>query len=152
MRVYLDNCCFNRPYDDQSQIKVSLETQAKLYIQELIKKGKIELAASYMLLFENHQNPYEGRKRPIKEFLHDNTTVYIDHNRLEDVRSLAIPIMETGVKNKDAIHVASAILAGCDCFLTTDIRLLKESISKASPSSAPIAAAGGGPSGRTPAK
>ena len=33
--------------------------------------------------------------------------------------------METGVKHKDAIHVASAIIAGCDCFLTTDIRLLK---------------------------
>ena len=34
MRIYLDNCCYNRPYDDQSQIRVSLETQAKLYTQE----------------------------------------------------------------------------------------------------------------------
>lgn len=30
IRVYLDNCCFNRPYDDQSQIKINLEAQAKL--------------------------------------------------------------------------------------------------------------------------
>lgn len=41
MRVYFDMCCYNRPYDDQSQIKVSLETQAKLHIQNLIHKEAI---------------------------------------------------------------------------------------------------------------
>ena len=30
MRVYLDNCCYNRPFDDQGQLKVLLETLAKL--------------------------------------------------------------------------------------------------------------------------
>ena len=34
-------------------------------------------------------------------------------------------LWEQVIKQKDAIHVASAIIAGCDCFLTTDIRLLK---------------------------
>lgn len=37
MKIYLDNCCFNRPYDDQTQIRISLETQAKLYLQDLVK-------------------------------------------------------------------------------------------------------------------
>ncbi len=32
LKIYLDNCCYNRPYDDQSQLKVSLEAQAKLEI------------------------------------------------------------------------------------------------------------------------
>lgn len=36
MRVYLDNCCYNRPYDDQSQLKISMETQAKLNIQHCL--------------------------------------------------------------------------------------------------------------------
>ncbi|MDR2716284.1 MAG: hypothetical protein LBB46_06020 [Coriobacteriaceae bacterium] len=36
MRIYLDNCCFNRPFDDQKQIKVKLETEAKLSIQRQI--------------------------------------------------------------------------------------------------------------------
>jgi hypothetical protein len=52
MRIYLDNCCFNRPYDDQSSITISLETQAKLYIQNLIHQGKIEMVTSYMLMYE----------------------------------------------------------------------------------------------------
>ena len=43
MRVYLDMCYYNRPYDDQSQIKVSLETQAKLHIQDQIQKKQLEL-------------------------------------------------------------------------------------------------------------
>ena len=52
MRVYLDNCCYNRPYDDQSYMRIHLETQAKLYIQEMIKEKKIELVNSYMLEYE----------------------------------------------------------------------------------------------------
>ena len=30
MKIYLDNCCYNRPYDDQSYLSISLETQAKM--------------------------------------------------------------------------------------------------------------------------
>ena len=47
MRIYLDNCCYNRPYDDQSQIRISLEAQAKIYIQTMIEAGKFELVSSY---------------------------------------------------------------------------------------------------------
>lgn len=34
MRLYLDNCCFNRPFDIQTQLKIYLETQAKLAVQK----------------------------------------------------------------------------------------------------------------------
>ena len=44
---------------------------------------------------------------------------------MEEVAKEAKSIMGAEIKYKDAIHVASAIIAGCDCFLTTDIRLLK---------------------------
>lgn len=43
MKIYLDNCCYNRPYDDQSQISISLEAQAKIYIQTMIETGKFKL-------------------------------------------------------------------------------------------------------------
>jgi hypothetical protein len=43
MRVYLDNCCFNRPFDDQSSLTVRLETEAKLAIQEMIREGHLSL-------------------------------------------------------------------------------------------------------------
>jgi len=61
-RIYLDNCCYNRPFDDQSQIKILLETKAKLYIQEQILQQSLQLVWSYALKFENDNNPYPDRK------------------------------------------------------------------------------------------
>lgn len=52
MRVYLDMCCYNRPYDDQAQLKVAMEAQSKLHIQNLIKTGKLELIGSYILDYD----------------------------------------------------------------------------------------------------
>jgi hypothetical protein len=42
LRVYLDNCSFNRPFDDQMQLKVILETEAKQFIQRQILTGIFE--------------------------------------------------------------------------------------------------------------
>ena len=78
MRVYLDNCCYNRPYDDQSQLRISLETQAKLRIQDMIRDKELDLASSYVLLYENSKNPYELRKGSIRSFVKDHISVYID--------------------------------------------------------------------------
>ena len=53
MKVYLDNCCYNRPYDDQSYLRISLESQAKLFVQHLIREKKLDLVTSYVLDYEN---------------------------------------------------------------------------------------------------
>ena len=42
MKIYLDNCCFNRPFDDQNQLKVRLEAEAKLYVQTKIIDKEID--------------------------------------------------------------------------------------------------------------
>lgn len=125
MLVYLDNCCYNRPYDDQTYVSISLETQAKLYIQEMIKQQKVSLVNSYILEYENSQNPFEMRRTTIKEFLDENEYIYVSASKKDEVEKLAEEIKATGVKHKDACHVASAIIAGCDCFISTDHRLLK---------------------------
>ena len=65
MLIYLDNCCFNRPFDDQHQIRIRIETEAKLFIQEEILEGKIRLAWSYILDYENGANPFLERKETI---------------------------------------------------------------------------------------
>ena len=66
MRIYLDNCSFNRPFDDQRQTRVRLEAEAKLSIQEQIRGGTLELAWSYILDFENAANPFEERRTTIE--------------------------------------------------------------------------------------
>lgn len=122
--VYLDNCCFNRPYDDQSQMKVSLEAQAKLYVQRLIVEKKLDFVYSYMSAFENGNNPFDNRKESIADFF-GNAYCYVSEERKDIITAKASEIMETGIKEKDATHIACAIFAKVDVFLTTDNRLLK---------------------------
>ena len=62
MRIYLDVCSFNRPFDDQSQIRIRLEAEAKLRIQEEIRSRKLQFIWSYILDYENTKNPYQERK------------------------------------------------------------------------------------------
>ena len=52
MRVYLDNCCYNRPFDEQTQLKVLLETEAKLRVQSLMRNGDVEYVWSGVLDYE----------------------------------------------------------------------------------------------------
>lgn len=104
---------------------ISLETQAKLFVQDLIKKGEIDLATSYILDFENSANPFEMRKIAIKEYTDNYSTVYVSDAKTKEIDEIAEEIKKTGIKTKDACHVASAIIAGCDYFLSTDYRLLK---------------------------
>jgi len=49
IRVYLDNCSYNRPFDDQRNIIIHLETEAKLTIQQMIKDNEIKLVWSDVL-------------------------------------------------------------------------------------------------------
>ena len=52
MRVYLDNCCYNRPFDEQVQLRVRLETEAKLEVQRQMRSGELEYVRSDMLVTE----------------------------------------------------------------------------------------------------
>lgn len=125
MKVYLDMCCYNRPYDDQTQLKISMETQSKLFIQTLIKDGRLKLITSYMLRYECSNNPFEMRRNAIFDFIHNNTYGYVGDEHKEGIEAKASEIMKTGIKFKDACHVASAIYAECEYFISTDMRLLK---------------------------
>ena len=125
MRIYLDNCSYNRPYDNQSQMRIYLETQAKLYIQELIKQKKLKLVTSYVLDYENSRNRSSQKRMATEKFMEDYATFYVSNRNENRIKEYATTIMETGVKEKDAYHVACAILAECEYFITTDDRLLK---------------------------
>ncbi len=124
-RVYLDNCAYNRPYDDQSQIRIELETQAKLKIQRLIKDRQIELVSSYMSLYECGENPDKAKAALITDFIDNFSSIFVGIANKEKIEAMAKEIMTTGIKYKDACHVAAAIIAKADYFVSTDIRLLK---------------------------
>ena len=121
MRIYMDNCSFNRPFDDQSQLKIRLEAESKIYIQESILQNKLELAWSYILDFENEANPFEERSNAIQLW---KRHAVIDISETTEILSKAEEIKNEGLKNKDALHVACAINSKCDYFITTDDSIL----------------------------
>ena len=123
--VYLDNCAYNRPFDDQRQMRIFLEAQAKLHIQRLIADKKLVLTCSYMSLFENSDNPHLERGFSIADFF-KHASQFVDYDKAETVEAKASEIMEYHIKNKDAIHIACAIIAGSNYFITTDDDLIKK--------------------------
>ena len=124
MRIYLDNCAFNRPFDDQSQLRVRLEAEAKLYLQAAIRDQKIELVWSYILQFENDVNPFVDRKFAIDKWKSMAAIEIIESTTLLDQ---AKALVEKGLKSKDALHVAAAIEGKSDLFITTDDRIIRKS-------------------------
>ena len=65
------------------------------------------------------------KKKAITKFIKDNVCYYVGVERDEIISKKAALIMSSGIKEKDAYHVASAIYAGCEYFISTDLRLLK---------------------------
>ena len=123
MKVYLDNCCFNRPYDDQSHLRIRLEAEAKLKIQEDIRNGHLELVWSYIFDYENSKNPFRERKEQISKW---KKYAVDDVGENERVLQIAKMLFEKGLKKIDSLHVACAIHASADYFLTTDDGILKK--------------------------
>jgi predicted nucleic acid-binding protein len=120
--VYLDNCCYNRPFDDQNQLRIELETKAKLHIQKQVVDGALSLTISFMSVTENNDNPFEDKRIPISEFF-SNATSLVEPS--DTITQTAKELVTHGLKPKDAIHAACAIESGCDYFLTTDDKLAR---------------------------
>jgi len=124
-RIYLDNCCFNRPYDDQSNLNIHLEAQAKIFVQNEILNKTFELAWSFMMDYEISSNPFYDRRIA---FLNWKNIAVVDIDPLEDILTKGKNLNQKNIKRKDALHIACAIKAECEYFLTTDSKILNKDI------------------------
>ena len=125
MKVYLDNCCYNRPFDDQSSLVIQMETEAKLDVQERIRLGKIELCWSFVLDYENSANPFEDVRNRISEWKKLSCD---DCDLSDDITKKAKELMAIGLRQMDASHIACAIHLKADYFLTTDKKILNKPV------------------------
>jgi predicted nucleic acid-binding protein len=121
-RIYLDVCCFNRPFDDQTQSRIRVETEAVLAILERCETGVWELIISEMVETEIAQiTDQERRQRIDGALLMARSNIMVNdrvESRGEDLQNL-------GFQGFDAIHIACAEIAKADVFLSTDNRLLR---------------------------
>jgi predicted nucleic acid-binding protein len=124
LRIYLDNCCYNRPFDDPTIGNNFAEANAKIYIQSLVTLRKLSLVYSTINLKEIKASKNEENKRHILEFIKNNAEYYVRTRIHPELIPITDEIRETGIKLNDASHVACAVFSKCDYFLTTDKRLL----------------------------
>jgi predicted nucleic acid-binding protein len=124
-RIYLDNCCLNRPYDDLANLNVQLEAEAKIFIQNEIIKKNFELAWSFMMDYEISFNPSYDRKIT---FLNWKKVAVVDIDPIETILVKGKELEQRKIKKKDSLHIASAIEAKCEYFLTTDRKLSRNDI------------------------
>ena len=125
IRVYLDCCAYNRPFDDQKNIVINIETEAKLVIQRMVKANDIDLIWSDVLDYENNDNPFEERSCKVAEWKTlASCNVEVDDGIIEKAREY----MKKGLRQKDAVHIACAVHANGDCFITVDKKILNKAI------------------------
>lgn len=124
MRIYLDNCCYGRPFDDNSNETVKLESDANLYIRERIIHKELDLVTSFMIHYANEQKHDEHPKKEIENFFKTYRKLYIGVEFADTLTEIVQSIMTAGIKRKDAYHIACSIFAECDYFITVDKRLL----------------------------
>jgi hypothetical protein len=121
MKLYLDNCCFNRPFDNQTQIRIRLETEAKLKIQEEIRLGNFKLVWSYILDYENSKNPFRERKIRISAW---RKYAFEDVQEGSEQLKKANFLNQKGFSKMDSLHIACAIISQSAYF---DDKILKGS-------------------------
>ena len=52
MKIYLDNCCYNRPFDDQTQDRIHIESEAVLALLKACENGDITILSSPVVRME----------------------------------------------------------------------------------------------------
>ena len=121
MKLYLDVCCWNRPFDDQSQNRVRLEAEAVLSILEMAQSGEIEILGSD-IIDDELSGLSDNERREKVELLLALTSSQI--SLTSAIEQCAIKLQEQNISAFDALHLASAERAQVDYFLTTDDDLL----------------------------
>jgi predicted nucleic acid-binding protein len=122
MRLYLDNSVLNRPFDEQRQPRIWLETLALSAILQMAEAGEVELVKSPIHTLENDRSPLAIRRLWVERCLALATIVT---PLSETIRARARELEAGGLKPLDALHVACAETSAASHFLTCDDRLLK---------------------------
>ncbi|MEW6241117.1 MAG: PIN domain-containing protein [Chloroflexota bacterium] len=123
MKIYLDTSVYNRPFDDQTQPRIWLETLSLALILQFVESGEAVLVNSSVLEFENSRNPFALRQDWVNRCLRLST----EYKAVDDsIRKRAEQLEHLRIKALDALHVSCAEAAQASYFLTCDDRLISK--------------------------
>jgi len=123
MKIYLDLCVYNRPFDDQGQPRVEIETMGFILLVEKAMNQEITVVNSFALEYENSKSPLIDRSDKIGDLLRISSEYVRYSERLE---SRAAEIERMAFMAMDALHIACAETGKADAFITCDDLLLRK--------------------------
>lgn len=125
MKIYLDNCCYNRPFDDQTQERIHLESEAILTVLQRGQSGIYTIVGSDVLQLEIERMHDVVKKQQVKDLykVSDTHILYTKEikERAKEIRK------QSKIKTFDSLHIASSEMGEVDVMLTTDDKLEKMS-------------------------
>ena len=122
MKIYMDNCCLNRPSDDQSNPRVHLESEAIKTVIDLIEQGTWELLSSDVLDYEISNISDEKKRRNLQGISGMATKTV---SLTATIKDRANYFESFGLQAFDAMHLACAE-NNSDILLTVDDRFIKK--------------------------
>jgi len=118
----MDNCCLNRPFDNQENIRVHLESEAIKTIITLIEQQDWQLISSKILKFEISKIADESRKKELM-VMESLASEIIQLNPL--IATRANEFERFGIQSFDALHLACSE-NNADVLLTVDDKFIKK--------------------------
>lgn len=123
-RIYLDVCCLNRPFDDQTQARIRLESEAVLILLARCEADDWELVSSEAIELEISHTPDPERRRRVEAIAASaQKIVVVSAAEIERAQQFEAQ----GISAYDALHLACAESALADVLLTTDDKLIRKS-------------------------
>ena len=122
-RVYLDLCALCRPFDDQAQMRIRLETEAVQLILSHVRSGDLDLMVSPVHGIEIHAISDPIEREHLLSLLSE-TGEHAEVNTLL-VRQRAERFAQKGLGPADAAHLAFAEGLGASS-VTCDDQLVRQ--------------------------
>lgn len=124
LKIYLDSCVYNRPFDDyRKDERIFIEAVAFYILLNLVEDGRIRLINSDALAYENEQIADMERKRRVKTYL-DRSAYFVELS--EQIIERARNIIRYGFKSLDALHIAMAENGLAEYFVTCDDDIIRK--------------------------
>lgn len=122
--IYLDYNCFQRGFDDPTQIRIQMEALACQHIFVRAENDQIQLVWSFMHEDETLLCPFPERKYEVLRLaIFCKTRI----GPKEEIHNMANKFQDkVAISAKDAIHLACAHFVKAGFFLTCDDELIKK--------------------------
>jgi len=123
MKIYIDLCVLYRPFDDQTQPRIMIETIGIIAILSIASAGEIEIINSFVLEYENSLNQKAENKIIIDDILR-TASRFIPFS--STIMKRAQELERFGITGMDALHLSCAEHAHAEYFVTCDDMLIKK--------------------------